>query len=124
MVLDSARRASNEKNYPLAVQRYREYLQKFAGNKEANQARYGLALALIEGPTREYGPALEQLNPLAGIKELPELPYVLYYQGLCNRGLGNRALAFGRKQNRRKPITSVNWHVRSSRKPASSSLPR
>ncbi len=50
MLLNSARKAFNEKNFPFAVQRYKEFLGKFGGHKLANDARYGLALALIDAP--------------------------------------------------------------------------
>src|SRR5262249_32306458 len=50
MVLASAKKAYNEKNYPFAVTRFREYLGKYGGNKEAPSARYGLALALLASP--------------------------------------------------------------------------
>jgi TolA-binding protein len=93
MLLGSARRAYNEKNYPFAAERFREYLAKFGGHKEANAARYGLALCLIEGPTKDYNGAIQQLQPLVNNKEMPEYPFVLYYLGLSQRGLGTQALA-------------------------------
>src|SRR5262249_14613568 len=93
MLLDAGRRAYNEKNYPFAVQRFREFLQKFGGHKNANLARYGLALALLDGPDKDYQGAVENLQPLAGSKEMPEHPFVLYYLGLARRGLGVRELA-------------------------------
>jgi TolA-binding protein len=92
MLLDSARRAYNEKNYPFAADRFREFLSKFAGHKEANAAHYGLALCLLEGPARDYNQALQHLQPLVNNKEFPEHPFVLYYLGLAQRGLGTQAL--------------------------------
>jgi TolA-binding protein len=93
MLLDSARRAYNEKNYPFAVARFREFLGKFGNHKEAPAARYGLALALLEGPERDYNAAVEQLQPLLGNKDLPEYPFVLYHFALAKRGQGVRELA-------------------------------
>ncbi len=93
MVLDSAHRAYNEKNYSFAADRFREFLGKYGNHKEANAARYGLALCLIEGPKKDYNGAIQQLQPLAGDKNLPEHPFVLYYLGLSQRGLGTQALA-------------------------------
>jgi len=52
MVLDSARKAYNEKNYPVAVQRFREFLAKFGNHKALPAARYGLAPALRDGHRR------------------------------------------------------------------------
>src|SRR5262249_39483053 len=92
MVLTSARKAHNEGNYPFAIQRYGEFLQKFGGHPQANAARYQLALAYLESPDRNYDKAIEQLNPLVGNAGLPEHPYALYHAGLCLRGLGLREL--------------------------------
>src|SRR6266702_2038414 len=66
LLLNSARRAYNEKNHAFATARFREFLQKFGGHKDANSARYGLALCLIEGPDRNYTEALQLLAPAAG----------------------------------------------------------
>src|SRR5687768_9304472 len=41
LLLNGARRAYNEKNYPFAAARFREFLAKYAGHKEAASARYG-----------------------------------------------------------------------------------
>src|SRR4051794_18144789 len=93
MLLTSARRAYNEKNYPFAAQRFKEFLDKYGNHKEAPSARYGLALALLDGPERDYQRALDSLQPLAGVKEFPDHPFVLYYLGTAQRGLGVRELA-------------------------------
>jgi TolA-binding protein len=93
MLLAGARRAYNEKNYPFAAQRFKEFLDKYGNHKEANSARYGLALALLDGPERDYQRALDALQPLAGAKDFPEHPFVLYYLGVAQRGLGVRELA-------------------------------
>jgi cellulose synthase operon protein C len=93
MLLNSARRAYNEKNYPFAADRFREFLNKFGTHKEADAARYGLALCLIDGPAKDYNGAIQHLQPLVNHTELPEHPFVLYYLGLSQRGLGTQALA-------------------------------
>jgi TolA-binding protein len=92
MLLAGARRAFNEKNYPFAADRFREFLAKFGGHKDAPSARYGLALCLLEGPTRDYDKALETLQPIAGTRDFSEHPFVLYYLGLSRRGQGLKAL--------------------------------
>ncbi|HEX5273296.1 MAG TPA: hypothetical protein VFW33_22520, partial [Gemmataceae bacterium] len=93
MILTSARRAYNEKNYPFAAQRFKEFLDKYGNHKEAPSARYGLALALLDGPERDYPRALDALQPLAGAKDFGDHPFVLYYLGVAQRGLGVRELA-------------------------------
>jgi TolA-binding protein len=93
LLLGSARRAYNEKNYAFAAQRFREFLAKHGNHTEANAARYGLALCLIDGPAKDYNGAIQQLQPLANNKDFPEHPFVLYYLGLAQRGLGTQELA-------------------------------
>jgi TolA-binding protein len=93
MLLTSARTAYNNKDYPFAAGRFREFLAKYGSHKEVNAARYGLALSLIEGPDKDYNGAVEQLNPLAGVKDATDYPFYLYYLGLAQRGQGVKALA-------------------------------
>jgi len=93
MMLNSARKAFNEKSYPFAVARYKEFLAKFGGHKEAPSARYGLALALLANPPVNYQEARDLLQGLAGQKNLPEHPQVLYHLGLAQRGQGVQELA-------------------------------
>src|SRR4051812_27548356 len=78
MLLDSGQRAYNEKNYTLAATQFREFLKKFGGHKDANLARYNLALALIHGPEKNYTEAVQNLQPLAGQKENKEYPFIVY----------------------------------------------
>ena len=94
-VLNAANKAFNEKQFGPAAERYREYLKTFGNQKDANLARYGLALALLEAPQKDYKGAVEQLNPVAGVQDFVERPFVLYYLALAQRGLGHEALALG-----------------------------
>src|SRR5437870_1279778 len=75
MVLNSARKAYNEKNYPFAAARFKEFLDKYGGHKDAPSARYGMALALLAGPQVNYQQVREVLQPVAGNKNLPEHPH-------------------------------------------------
>jgi outer membrane protein assembly factor BamD (BamD/ComL family) len=95
MLLNSARHAYNDKNYPFAAERFREFLNKFGGHKEVLSARLGLALALMDGPAKDYNGAIENLQGLAGNKEFPEFASALYYLGLAKRALGIKELAEG-----------------------------
>ncbi len=93
LLLNGARRAYNERNYPFATAKFREFVQKFGGHKDANSARYGLALCLLEGPDKNFTEAIQLLQPLSGDKNFTDHPYVFYYLGHCQRGLGVRELA-------------------------------
>ena len=93
MLLTSARRAYNEKNYPFAIEKFREFLTKYGNHKEVPDARYGLALALIDGPAKDYQAAAEQLQNVVGVKDFTDRPFALYYLGASQRGLGVKELS-------------------------------
>jgi TolA-binding protein len=93
MMLNSARKGYNEKNHAFAAARFREFLAKFASHKEAPAARYGLALALIEGPDRNYTEARDLLQTVTQDKAFAELPLAQYYLAVAHRGLGVKELA-------------------------------
>jgi TolA-binding protein len=93
LILNSARKAYNEKHYTFAAARFREFLAKFGNHAQAPAARYGLALALVEGPARDYAGALPELQTLAGNAQFPDHPHVFYYLGVAKRGLALKELA-------------------------------
>lgn len=93
MLINSARRAYNERNYAFATTKFREYLQKFADQKDAPSSRYGLAICLLEGPEKNFSEAIQNLQPLSGDKNFVDQPYALYYLAHCQRALGTRELA-------------------------------
>jgi len=92
MLLTSAKTAFNAKDYAFAAGRFREFMAKYGGHKDAPAARYGLALSLIDGPDKDYKGAAEQLQSLIGSKDSPDYPFYLYYLGLAQRGEGVKAL--------------------------------
>lgn len=93
MLLDTARRAYNDKQYPFAVTKFREFIQKYGGHRDAPSARYGLGLSLLEGNDRNYQQAGDELAAIAANKAMPEHPFVLYYLGLARRGQGVQAMS-------------------------------
>ncbi len=92
MMLTSAKTAFNAKEYAFAAGRFREFMAKYGGHKDAPAARYGLALSLIDGPEKDYKGAAEQLQTLVGSKDAPDYPLYVYYLGLAQRGEGVKAL--------------------------------
>ena len=88
MILTSARKAYAEQNYPFAVQRFTEFVQKFGGHPQANNARYHLGLSYLQSPEKNYDKALENVrksldrDPLfASAHAL--LGQILFAQGNC-----------------------------------------
>ncbi len=98
MLLNSARKAHNEKNYTFAQAKFREFLTKFGGHKDAPGARFGLALTLIDGPEKKFDEAREIMQSLAATKEFPERGLATFYAGIANRGAGLQELALAETQ--------------------------
>lgn len=95
MLLTAGRKAYNDGNPQFAADRFREFLQKFGGHKDANAARYGLGLAILDLPDRNYQQAVDAFGPPAGDANFPDRPLALYYLGTAHRGLGLKELAEG-----------------------------
>ncbi|HJZ54121.1 MAG TPA: tetratricopeptide repeat protein [Gemmataceae bacterium] len=95
MLLGAARKAYNDGNPQFAAEKFREFLQKFGGHKDANAARYGLGLAILDLPDRNYPQAIEALGPPAGDANFPDRPLAVYYLAVAHRGQGLKELAEG-----------------------------
>lgn len=94
-LLNAGRKAYADANPQFAADRFREFLGKFGGHKDANAARYGLGLALLDLPERNYQQALEAFTPAANDAAFPDRPLALYYAGVSRRGLGQNELNQG-----------------------------
>jgi TolA-binding protein len=64
-LLQQARAASAKRDFKTAAQRYQDFLQKFASHTQASAARYGLALASLEAPDRDYAKIAPLLDAVA-----------------------------------------------------------
>lgn len=91
-VINAANKAYNEKQFGVAVERYREYLKTHANQKDVTLARYGLALSLLEPPQKDFKVAIETLNQVVGVQDFADRPLALYYLALAYRGQGHDAL--------------------------------
>lgn len=92
-ILNAAHRAYNEKNYPVAIERFRTFLQTAPNHRDSLPARYGLALALLDGPTKDPAAASEALQSVLANPNFPDRPFALYYLGLAQRLAGQQELA-------------------------------
>src|SRR5262249_42714639 len=89
-LLNAAKKAYADKNYPAAAKSYRDFLAKFADHKEVPTARYGLSLCLLEGPNGDRLEAGKLLQGLVGSKDFPEQAFVHYNLGVALRELGRK----------------------------------
>ena len=90
VVLNTGKRAFNDSQFPVAVERFREFLRVAPNHKDAATARYALGLALLE--TGDPKGALEALTPASTV-EFPERPQALYHVGAAQRLTGIQTLA-------------------------------
>ncbi len=94
-LLNAASKAYNEGNVPFAAEKFREFLQKFGGHKNAAAARYGLGLALLEPPLRDYPKAIESLLAAANDAAFDKRPQAYYYAATARRMMGLAELQRG-----------------------------
>jgi tetratricopeptide (TPR) repeat protein len=94
-LLNAGRKAYNEGNPQFAADRFTELLNRFGGSKHANEARYGLGLALLDLPDQHFQKAIDAFGPAAADTKFPDRARALYYLGVCQRGLGQKELAEG-----------------------------
>lgn len=94
-LLNAGRKAYTDANPQFAADRFTELLSKFGGSKHAQDARYGLGLALLDLPDRNFQKALEAFAPVAVDAKFPDQPLALYHVGVCQRGLGQKELSEG-----------------------------
>jgi tetratricopeptide (TPR) repeat protein len=92
MVLDSARRAYNERNFPFAADRFREFLRQYGGHKDAPAAQYGLALSLLELSPPDQNAVVEALRQASARQDFTDRAFALYYLGGALRSAGARAM--------------------------------
>ena len=92
MILTSARKAFAEQNFPFAIQRFSEFVQKHGGHPQANNARYFLGLSHLESAEQNLDKALEAFGPVAGNQAAPEQPLALYFSGQAFRIQGLKEL--------------------------------
>lgn len=90
-VLNAGRRAYNEKQFPAAADRFREYIKSYSNQRDITAARYGLGLTLLDGNPRDLKGAVEVLNQAAGDGGFVERPFVLHYLGAAHRAQGHEA---------------------------------
>jgi tetratricopeptide (TPR) repeat protein len=90
LVLNAGRRAFNEAKYPVAADRFREFLKVAPNHKEAPAARYGLGLALLD--TGDTKGAIETLQQVAAT-DSPDKPLALYHLGAVHRAAATQTLA-------------------------------
>ena len=95
MLLAAGRKGFNDGNPAFAADRFREFLAKFGGHKDANAARYALGLALLDIAPFDHPKAVEALSPPANEANFPDRPLALYYLGTAHRTAGLKELAEG-----------------------------
>lgn len=92
LLLNGARMAFNDGNYPFAAQKFQEFTQKYGGHPETNSARFGQGLAILHTRPVEWQKAIDVLAPASAAADFAERPLALYYLGVAYRGFGLQLL--------------------------------
>jgi TolA-binding protein len=90
-LLDSARRAYNEGKPAYAAERFREFLRLYGHHREAPAAHYGLALALLEMPQKDYAAVASALGQVVGWSDFPQRPQALFFLGFVQKSQAEQA---------------------------------
>ena len=91
--LNAARRAFNEKNYPVASAGFKEFLANNGGHREAASAWYGLGLCILQTTSPDLTVAADAFQHAAATSDFSDRPLAQYYLGYSLRAIGNRASA-------------------------------
>lgn len=94
--LNAGRRAFNEKNYPVALNSFREFLTAAPGHGQAPGAWFGVGLCLLQGAQPDYVAAGDAFKHAATTGAFPDRALALYYWGVALRELGSRSSADAR----------------------------
>ncbi len=92
-LLQQARQASAKRDFKGAAQRYPDFLQKFASHPQASSARYGLALASLESPDRDFSKVAPLLDAVADDAGFPDRAGAQYWCGAAYREWARRVPA-------------------------------
>lgn len=93
VLLDSANRAFNEQKHDFAIERFKEFAKLYGNHRDLARAEYGLGLALLEGPRKDYTNAAQAFQSSSGRGDFADRPFVLYYLGVARRGLAELELS-------------------------------
>ncbi len=86
-ILNEAKQAYEQKNYPQSVNKYREFISQFPKRPEAGAAHYGLAIAMAEAPDKDWNALIRELEPVVASAEVPaaEKGRAQYWLGAAQR---------------------------------------
>jgi TolA-binding protein len=70
-ILNEAKQAYEQKNYPQAINKYREFISQFPKRPEVGAAHYGLAIAMAEAPDKDWNVLIRELEPVVASKDIP-----------------------------------------------------
>ncbi len=88
VMLTAARKGYAEGNLPFARERFQDVVTKFGNTPQANAARFGLALCLINSPEQDFAKAIDNLKGPSGDGGFVDRGQALYLLGVSHRALG------------------------------------
>jgi hypothetical protein len=92
-LLNDAKQAYEQKNFPVSVQKYREFVGAFPKRPEVSAAKYGMAMAMAELPDKDWNALATELGPVIASPELKDKGRAQYWLGVALRVTGEQQLA-------------------------------
>jgi len=92
-LLTQAQQSSAKGDFKSAVQQYQDFLQKFANHAQTTQVKYGLGLALLQAPARDYSKISPLLDAAADDAKFADRAGALYWSGVVAREWARRGSA-------------------------------
>lgn len=87
-ILNEAKQAYEQKNFPQSINKYREFISQFPKRNEVTAAHYGLAIAMAESPDKDWNALIKELEPLVALPDLPDKGRAQYWLGAALRMTG------------------------------------
>jgi TolA-binding protein len=92
-LLTLAQQSSAKGDFKSAVQQYEDFLQKFANHSQTLLVKYGLSLALLQAPARDFSKISPLLDAAADDPKFADRAGALYWSGVVAREWARRGSA-------------------------------
>jgi tetratricopeptide (TPR) repeat protein len=101
-ILNDAKQAYEQKNYPQSLNKYREFISQFPKRPEVAAAHYGLAMALAETPDKDWNALLVACQAVIASPDVPDKGRAHYWLGAAHWVTGEQQLEAAKAQPEQK----------------------
>jgi len=91
-ILNEAKQAAAGRNFPHAINKYREFAGTFPKRPEYAQAKWGMAQAMVDHIDKDWNVIAQELQQVVELKDLPDRGSAHYWLGVALRITGEQML--------------------------------